>query len=443
MRTVTDVMKNNDILDEILDENPDMVPDEDQDDYYDDSNDDSADESYNENSDEDSGDDGVPSAPGRGLKRLLRIDPLLFLTVALLNVMGLTALKSICDVAGSDSILVKQAAGSAAGLLIMTAFSMVDCSRVTRYYRILYLIVIASLAAVLVFGTSGGGARRWISLGGLTFQPSELAKILLILFYAEFIIEYVGKHSRIPVYLLSTLLILPPFFMILKEPDLSTGIVVFLVFCVILIVAGLSRKIIAGITAAAIPSFLIMIFLIVSGSLSFLGEYQRNRILAWIHPEEYANSTAYQTMNSITAIGSGQLLGKGLGASGSGTLLGTGFISESQTDFIFAVIGEQFGFAGCCTMIILITAVTVRCYQIASLSTDPRDRIIASGMAAWIGIQSYLNIGVTTGLLPNTGIPLPFVSYGLTSLICLYAGLGFVQNINVRNQEEKILNKRS
>ena len=384
-----------------------------------------------------SDDEGAPKALSRGITRLLRIDPLLFIAVILLNIMGLTALKSICDVAGSDSILTRQAAGSAAGVLIMAALSMVDCERVTKYYRILYLIVIASLAAVLVFGTSGGGARRWISLGGITFQPSELAKILLILFYAEFIIDYAGKHSRIPVYLLSTLLILPPFFMILKEPDLSTGIVVFLVFCVILIVAGLSRKVIAGITAAAIPSFLIMIFLIVSGSLSFLGEYQRNRILAWIHPEEYANSTAYQTMNSITAIGSGQLLGKGLGASGSGTLLGTGFISESQTDFIFAVIGEQFGFVGCCAMIILITAVTVRCYQIASMSTDPRDRIIASGMAAWIGIQSYLNIGVTTGLLPNTGIPLPFVSYGLTSLICLYAGLGFVQNIYVRNREVK------
>ena len=424
MRTVTDAMKNDEILNENYGEEYD--------------------ESFDGDADEGIGGAGrVPAAPARGIIRLFRTDPLLFTAVALLNFMGLIALKSICDVAGSDSILTRQAAGSAAGMLIMAALSMVDCSRVTRYYRVLYLIVIASLAAVLAFGTSGGGAKRWISLGSLTFQPSELAKILLILFYAEFIIEYVGKYSRIPVYLLSTLLILPPFFMILKEPDLSTGIMVFLVFCVILIVAGLSRKIIAGITAAAIPSFLILIFLIVSGSLSFLGEYQRNRILAWIHPEEFANSTAYQTMNSITAIGSGQLLGKGLGASGSGTLLGTGFISESQTDFIFAVIGEQFGFAGCCAMIILITAVTVRCYQIASMSTDPRDRIIASGMAAWIGIQSYLNIGVTTGLLPNTGIPLPFVSYGLTSLICLYAGLGFVQNIYVRNHEEKFLNGRS
>ena len=373
------------------------------------------------------------SAPARGIKKLGRIDLLLFVTVILLNIMGLVALNSISDVAGNDSIVIRQAAGSAVGIVLMIVLSLVDCEQVTKYYRIIYLIVIVSLAAVLVYGTSGGGARRWISIGGLTFQPSELAKILLILFYAESIIDYVGIHSRIPAFLLSVLLILPPFFMILKEPDLSTGIMVFAIFCVILIVAGLSGRIIAGITAAAIPSFLIILFLIVNGSLSFLGEYQRNRILAWLHPEDFANSTAYQTMNSITAIGSGQLLGKGLGAADAGTLLGTGFISESQTDFIFAVIGEQFGFVGCCAMIILITAVTVRCYQIASMSASTRDRIIASGMAAWIGIQSYLNIGVTTGVLPNTGIPLPFVSYGLTSLICLYAGLGFVQNIYIRN----------
>ena len=139
-------------------------------------------------------------------------------------------------------------------------------------------------------------------------------------------------------------------------------------------------------------------------------------------------------MNSMTAIGSGQFVGKGLSAGGAGTLLGTGFISESQTDFIFAVIGEQFGFLGCLIMIVLITVVTVRCYQIAEMSRRPGDKIIASGMAAWIGLQSYLNIGVTTGLLPNTGIPLPFVSYGLTSLICLYAGLGLVQNVYLRSQ---------
>lgn len=371
------------------------------------------------------------------IRRLGRLDPVLFGSVILLNLMGLVSISTISEIFGNDNILIKQAAGSVIGVILMILISVVDCEPFKKCWKYLYFLVIFSLLAVLFWGTSGGGARRWISVGGLTFQPSELAKLLLILFYSEFIIKFREKYTRPQVFALSTLLILPPFFLILKEPDLSTSIMIFLIFCTILFVAGLDRKIAAGFTAAAIPAALIFIYLTVKGDFTLLGDYQRQRILAWIHPEDYATSTAYQTMNSMTAIGSGRLIGKGISTGDTGTLLGTGFISESQTDFIFAVIGEQFGFIGCCILIALITLVAVRCYQIASNSTRMQDRIIASGMAAWIGFQSYLNIGVATGLLPNTGIPLPFVSYGLTSLLCLYCGLGLVQNIFIRNTAAK------
>ncbi|MCR5810906.1 MAG: rod shape-determining protein RodA [Lachnospiraceae bacterium] len=367
------------------------------------------------------------------IKRIARIDPVLTVSVILLNLMGLISIRSITGISGSSSILIKQAAGSVIGIIFMIALSVADTERITKYWKIFYIITVISLLAVLIFGSSGGGARRWITIAGLTYQPSELAKILLILFYSEYIIEMEGKFSRPLVYIFSTLLILPPFFMILKEPDLSTGIMIFLIFCVILFVAGIDRKIVAGVTAAAIPAAFIIVYLSLIGDMPFLGDYQRQRILAWLHPEDYASSTAYQTMNSMTAIGSGQLIGKGLHVDESSTLLGTGFISESQTDFIFAVIGEQLGFLGCCIMILLITVVTVRCYLIASKSASRRDRIIAAGMASWIGFQSYINLGVATGLLPNTGIPLPFVSYGLTSLLCLYFGLGLVQSIYSTN----------
>ncbi len=377
----------------------------------------------------------------RTMRKLGKMDPVLYGAVILLNLMGLVSIISITDVLGNDRILIRQAAGSAVGIILMTVLSTVNYRKLTCYYKALYMIVILSLAAVFIFGSSGGGAKRWISLGGITFQPSELAKILLILFYSEFIINYVGKLSRIKLYALSTLLILPPFIMILKEPDLSTSIMVLVIFCVIIFVSGLDWKIIAGTAAAAVPAFMILMFAALSGEFGFLGEYQRQRILAWLHPEDYAATTAYQTMNSMTAIGSGRLIGKGITAGASGTVLGTGFISESQTDFIFAVIGEQFGFLGCCIMLVLITIVTARCFRAASESRDPADRIVASGMAGWIGFQSYLNIGVTTGLLPNTGIPLPFVSYGLTSLICLYAGLGLVQNICIKNKSTQTTRK--
>ena len=367
------------------------------------------------------------------IKKMAGIDPVLTVSVILLNLMGLMSIRSITEVSGSNSILVKQAAGSVIGIVLMIALSLVDIKKITKYWKIFYFLTVISLLAVLVFGSSGGGARRWITLAGLTYQPSELAKILLILFYSEYIIEMEGKFARPLVYVFSALLILPPFFMILKEPDLSTSIMIFLIFCVILFIAGIDRKIVAGVTAAAIPAAFIIVYLSLIGDMPFLGDYQRQRILAWLHPEDYASSTAYQTMNSMTAIGSGQLIGKGLHVDESSTLLGTGFISESQTDFIFAVIGEQLGFLGCCIMILLITVVAVRCYLIASESACKRDRIIAAGMASWIGFQSYINIGVATGLLPNTGIPLPFVSYGLTSLICLYFGLGLVQSIYLNN----------
>ena len=367
------------------------------------------------------------------IKKMAGIDPVLTVSVILLNLMGLMSIRSITEVSGSNSILVKQAAGSVIGIVLMIALSLVDIKKITKYWKIFYFLTVISLLAVLVFGSSGGGARRWITLAGLTYQPSELAKILLILFYSEYIIEMEGKFARPLVYVFSALLILPPFFMILKEPDLSTSIMIFLIFCVILFIAGIDRKIVAGVTAAAIPTAFIIVYLSLIGDMPFLGDYQRQRILAWLHPEDYASSTAYQTMNSMTAIGSGQLIGKGLHVDESSTLLGTGFISESQTDFIFAVIGEQLGFLGCCIMILLITVVAVRCYLIASESACKRDRIIAAGMASWIGFQSYINIGVATGLLPNTGIPLPFVSYGLTSLICLYFGLGLVQSIYLNN----------
>lgn len=367
------------------------------------------------------------------IRSLAGIDPVLTVSVILLNLMGLISIRSITEISGSNSILIKQAAGSVIGIILMIALSLVDTKKITKYWKIFYILTVIFLLAVLFFGSSGGGARRWITVAGLTYQPSELAKILLILFYSEYIIEMEAKFARPLVYVFSALLILPPFFLILKEPDLSTSIMIFLIFCVILFVAGIDRKIVAGVAAAAIPAAFIVVYLSLIGDMPFLGDYQRQRILAWLHPEDYASSTAYQTMNSMTAIGSGQLIGKGLHVDESSTLLGTGFISESQTDFIFAVIGEQLGFLGCCIMILLITAVTVRCYLIASESVSKRCRIIAAGMASWIGFQSYINIGVATGLLPNTGIPLPFVSYGLTSLLCLYFGLGLVQSIHLAN----------
>ena len=355
-----------------------------------------------------------------------KFDYFLVALVCSLNYCGLIAVQN-----AAPDLYRKQLIGFGIGIILMLLVSVVDYHLVLRFYWILYAAAIVLLALVLLTGSSGGGAQRWISLFGITFQPSEAAKILLILFFAQFIILFRDKFRLWQYLLVCIALIAVPVFLVFKEPDLSTSLMLLLIFCIIMFTAGLEWQVIAAAAAVVIPAFIWILFQATRGDSSVFSQYQRNRILAWLHPENFADTTAYQTTNSMMAIGSGGLYGKGV--DGASSFLETGYISESQTDFIFTVIGETFGFIGCCAVVILILLITVKCFLIAARAKDMQGRIIASGMGAWIGLQSFLNIGVATGLLPNTGIPLPFVSYGLTSLVCLYAGIGFI--LNVRMQE--------
>lgn len=178
------------------------------------------------------------------------------------------------------------------------------------------------------------------------------------------------------------------------------------------------------------PVGIVGIILILKRALP-LEDYQYNRIMAFIEPEKYADQR-YQQDNSIMAIGSGQLWGKGLNNSSISSVKNGDFISEPQTDFIFAIVGEELGFVGCVTVIILLLLIVFECILIAKNAKDLGGRLICCGMAALIGFQSFINICVTTGLMPNTGLPLPFVSYGLTSLMSLFIGLGMVLNVGLQ-----------
>ncbi len=356
-----------------------------------------------------------------------KMDYLLIALVCALNYCGLLAIQH-----AAPDLYRRQMLGFMLGVFLMLLVSVFDYHYILKLHWLFYVLAIALLVLVLRIGSSGGGAQRWISLFGVTFQPSEAAKILLILFFAEFIIIYRNIMFR-PLHLLACiLLIVPPVYLVFKEPDFSTSLMLLVIFGVMIYVGGLEWPIVAAILIAVVPSFFWIISQATSGNSQFLSVYQQNRILAWLHPENYANSTAYQTINSMTAIGSGQIVGRGTEVN---SLLNTGFISESQTDFIFTVIGETFGFIGCCAVVILIFMITIKCFLIAARAVDSQGRVIAAGMGAWIGLQSFLNIGVATGILPNTGIPLPFVSYGLTSLVCLYAGIGLL--LNVRMQQPR------
>lgn len=327
----------------------------------------------------------------------------------------------------------KQILGLCLGLLAMAVVSIIDYSFILRFSWLIYIFNIGLLSLITfhIFGSKGGGAVRWIEVSGFRFQPSELSKVLLILFFSWFFGKYYEKVNKLYFIILSGILIFIPWIMIEEQPDLSTSIVVAVIFIVLLFLSGLSYKIIAGVLAVLVPAGSLFIYLILQPDQKILGEYQWKRIMAWLQPEKYATD-AYQQQNSIMAIGSGLLWGKGLNNDTVFSVKNGNFIPEPQTDFIFAVVGEELGFVGGAAIIILLLLIVIECILIGRKAKDLSGQLICGGVAAWIGFQTFFNICVVTGMMPNTGLPLPFVSYGLTSLVSLFIGIGLVLNVGLQ-----------
>ena len=338
-----------------------------------------------------------------------------------------------------ESLFSKQIAGILLGLLLMVGISLFDYSLILKLYWLMYAGNLVLLAAVLFsnVGDDAGGAQRWLELGSFRFQPSETAKILLILFFAQFIMKHKERFNTFKYIIFCVVLVAVPWGLICAQPDLSTSIVILLVFCSVMFLGGLSYKVICGILAIVVPSLLIFLSLALQPDSILVREkilkgYQQTRILAFINPEEYSTEEAYQQLNSITAIGSGQLDGKGYKTNEISSVKNGNYISKSETDFIFAVIGEEFGFKGSCVVVVLLLLIALECFSVARKAKDLAGTIIAGGIGSLVAFQSFINIGVATFILPNTGLPLPFISNGLTSLVSLYIGMGFVINIRLQ-----------
>lgn len=344
--------------------------------------------------------------------------------VILLTVLGVFVIGSARPALQSRQIM-----GMAIGVFAMICASVIDYHFVLKFYWALYMINIILLGLVLSpLGDDGGGAQRWLDLKIIRFQPSELAKILLILFFAQFIMLNRDRLNNFGVILLSLLLIGIPLLLVVGE-DLSTTIVTAIVFCVMMYIGGLSYKLILAVLAVTVPVAVIFMTIVIQPDQEILQDYQQRRILAWLYPDEYKDTEAYQQNNSMMAIGSGQLLGKGYNNNEIGSVKNGNFISEAQTDFVFAIIGEEWGFIGSCSIVILEFLIALECALIGWKARDMAGHVIAGGVAGLVCFQSFINIGVATGLVPNTGLPLPFVSYGLTSLVSMYLGIGFVLNV--------------
>lgn len=325
----------------------------------------------------------------------------------------------------------KQILGFVMGFFIMIVLSFFDYSFFLRFHWVIYALNIAFLLMVVAFGKVVNNAKRWLELGGIQFQPSELTKIMLILFYSQYIMKHREKLNSMKNVAAMILLLLPPLYLVYDQPDMSTSIVIALIFCVVWYVGGLSYKFILGTLAIAVPAAVILFIMILQPDQTIINQFQQLRILAWLYPDQYKQTIAYQQTNAIMAIGSGQLWGKGLNNTMISVKNGN-FVSEPQTDFIFTIVGEELGFVGGCTVVILLFLITLECLNVARKAKDLAGTCIASGMAALVGGQSFVNIAVATGLFPNTGVPLPFVSYGLTSLVSLYIGMGFVLNVRLQ-----------
>lgn len=334
-----------------------------------------------------------------------------------------------------ESFQFKQIIGVIIGIAAMIIISLIDYEWILGFYWILYVLNIVLLVAVLLFGVKVNGATRWLNLGFIQFQPSDLTKILMILFYARFWMKRERAVNDKWTIIQGIALILPSLILIYKQPNLSNTICLGLLFCVLMFVGGLSYKFIGTVLAIIIPAAVILFVIVIQPNQQLIHQYQQNRILAWLEPEKYEDEEAYQQLNSVMAIGSGQLTGKGYKSEVTTSVKNGNFISEPQTDFIFAIIGEELGFVGCCIVIILLLLIVISCISVGMKARDTGGRIICAGVAALIGIQSFINISVATMLVPNTGISLPFVSYGQTSIICFFMGIGLVLNVGLQQNK--------
>lgn len=322
--------------------------------------------------------------------------------------------------------------------MLAIAISLMDYRKLMKCCGLVYIGCVGILLAVIVagqLGGFGGGSRRWIDLPVIgRFQPSEFVKIGLIFFFSWFLQKNQEKINRPSVLVTAAVLAAVPLALILKQPDLSTSIViVFFILCLIYM-AGISYKWIAGALAVAVPSLALVVWLAKHNMMPFLEPYQINRILAFTNPGKYAELNLQQD-NSKMAIGSGRLYGKGLFNDTAISVKNGNFLSEEHTDFIFSVIGEELGFIGCMIVLLLFLLFVFECLGMASRARDMAGRLFCTGMAALVGFQAFTNIAVATGVFPNTGLPLPFISYGVSSLASLYIGIGILLNVGLQQRK--------
>lgn len=363
----------------------------------------------------------------------------LLLYMLVLNGIGILVVRSATGAESfQDTYVVRQILGSLAGFALCIGLSFFDYRKIVAQGNLVYFTCIAMLIAVKIYGTaSGHAAVRWIQVPVLgQIQPAEFVKIGLIIFYAYYFMKSREEIDQPQTVGAAFLYYLIPIVLILLQPNLSTSIIITVMVAAIIFATPISYKWILGVLGALVPFAVAFIFLFATGlydKIPFLQGYQANRILTFLNPSENVEGY-WQQANSIMAIGSGQLNGKGLNNTSIFSVKNGDFLVEQDNDFIFAVIGEELGFRGSAIIIILFLLIVLECLIIAAKAKNLSGRLLCVGMAALLGFQTFTNIAVATGLFPNTGITLPFFSRGVSSLISVYIGMGLVLNVALQRK---------
>lgn len=345
----------------------------------------------------------------------------------------------IGSASGQDKATVgKQIVGVVVALIFCLIISLIDYHKLFKFNVLIYGGCVALLLAVLVMGKTTKGATRWLRIGGFQLQPSEFVKIGLIVILSWYLSKHQERINKFSVVGVAAIMCAVPLAMVYMQPNLSTTIVIAFTMLCIVYVAGISYRWILGVLVAGVPLTGAGLYLSLQGWVPFLKKYQAERILGKIFHSDvkYADLNRQQD-NSIMAIGSGQLNGKGLFNNTLSSVKNGNFLSEEQTDFIFAVIGEELGFIGCVIFITVYALLVFECVWIAAHAKDTSGKLIATGMASLLAFQGFANVAVATGVFPNTGLPLPFISSGISSLLSIFIGMGIVLNVGLQRKSNK------
>lgn len=376
---------------------------------------------------------------GRVLR--LPLDPVLTFAVLGLGVCSLVTLGAATRnlVPGQPDYYVnRQATYLVVGVALMLALSRLDYGRLRQFKNAIYGALILSILAVFGIGHSANGAQRAISLPFFSFQASEIGKVLLTLALAALVVDRARMLRERETTARVLLVALVPAMLVVAQPDLGSGMVYMVMAFTMLLIAGTPWRQLAAVTALVIVSITLVLGVAPLGSVHLLKPYQEERLTAFLHPSNDPQKAGYQQQESKIAIGSGQKTGRGENVSG----IRLNFVPEADTDFVFAAVGEQYGFIGAALVLGLYALLISRALRILVMAKDLFGSLVAAGVAAMLMFQVFVNVGMTIGIMPITGITLPLMSYGGSSVITTLLAVGLLQSIYARARASAALKGR-